>query len=604
MLDVRIYRTGLAVAALALVVLAFSLTNQQGPRSASLAPQVFNGSNVYSTMASIAAADPVRTPGSDGDKALAAQVGTSFHANGFTVNTDTFSGRTADGTRTLENVVASRPGMASGSIVIVAHRDARGSPALASLSGTATLMELSRDLAGETLNRTIVLASTSGSDGTAGAIRLASTLSGPIDAVIVLGDLASAHARQPVIIPWSTSALVAPPVLRNTLAAAIRAQSTLRVGSTGIGGQFSHLAFPFTVSEQAPFGARGIPAVELSVSGETGAGGGQADAPIAGTPQLTGLGRAVLSTISALDGGPGVAAPWSYLLLDGKVVPGWAIALFVLTLLVPVALTSVDALARARRRGHLIGRALALVIGAGIPFALAVGVVLAARLLGVISAAPPGPLGPAAVPLKGSGIAVLATAAVVLLGSALLLGLAARAWLAPPSARVSTTRADSRSRTLERSGDGVAVALVIVLWLITLAIWAANPFAAALLIPALHLWLWAVDPDLRLPLPVRLGMIVVGLVPIALVVVYYAGALHFGVSDLIWSATLLVAGHAVSLIAALEWCVVLGCLVSAATLVLAAARRPKVQPAPVTVRGPITYAGPGSLGGTKSALRR
>jgi uncharacterized integral membrane protein len=32
MLDVRIYRTGLVVAALALVVLAFSLTNQQSAR--------------------------------------------------------------------------------------------------------------------------------------------------------------------------------------------------------------------------------------------------------------------------------------------------------------------------------------------------------------------------------------------------------------------------------------------------------------------------------------------------------------------------------------------------------------------------------------------
>ena len=58
--------------------------------------------------------------------------------------------------------------MASGSIVIVAHRDARGSPALAGLSGTATLMELARDLSGETLNRTIVLASTSGSAGNGG----------------------------------------------------------------------------------------------------------------------------------------------------------------------------------------------------------------------------------------------------------------------------------------------------------------------------------------------------------------------------------------------------------------------------------------------------
>jgi hypothetical protein len=604
MLDVRIYRTGLAVAALALVVLAFSLTNQQGPRSASLAPEVFNGPNVSATMASIAAHDPVRSPGSYGDTALAAQVGSSFKANGFTVSDGTFTGQTVDGTRTLENVVASRPGMASGSIVIVAHRDARGSPALAGLSGTATLMELARDLSGETLNHTIVLASTSGSDGTAGAIQLASTVAGPIDAVIVLGDLASAHPHQPIVIPWSTRPLVAPPVLRNTLAAEIAAQTTLSVGSTSIGGQFAHLAFPLTVSEQAPFGTRGVPAVDLSMSGETGPADSGTDARIAGTPQLTGLGRAVLATISALDSGPAVDAPSAYLLLDGKVVPGWAISLFVLTLLIPVALTSIDALARARRRGHLIGRSLALVVAAAVPFGLAVGVVLAARMIGVIAAAPPGPLAPGAIPLTESGIAVLAVAALVLVGSAVGLGMAARAWLSSPAARASTTRADSRSRSIERPGDGVAVALIIVLWLVTLAIWVANPFAAALLVPALHLWLWAIDPDLRIVLPVRLVMLVLGLAPIALVVIYYAGTLGFGASELIWSAALLVAGHAVGVLAALEWCIVLGCLVSAATLVLAAARRPKAQPAAITVRGPITYAGPGSLGGTKSALRR
>ena len=62
--------------------------------------------------------------------------------------------------------------------MIVAHRDARGSPAAADLSGTATLLELARVLAGETLHRTIVLASTSGSQGAAGALRLAATLSG------------------------------------------------------------------------------------------------------------------------------------------------------------------------------------------------------------------------------------------------------------------------------------------------------------------------------------------------------------------------------------------------------------------------------------------
>jgi Peptidase family M28 len=604
MLDVRIYRTGLAVAALALVVLAFSLTNQQGPRSASLAPEAFNAANVSAAMTSIARNDPVRTPGSDGDTALATQVAASFSQNGFSVTKGTFTAQTADGTRTLENVVASRPGMESGSIVIVAHRDARGSPAKAGLSGTATLMELARDLAGETLNRTIVLASTSGSDGTAGAIKLASSTAGPIDGVIVLGDLASAHAHQPIVIPWSTKPLVAPPLLRNTLAAAIRSQSTLSVGSVGVGAQFAHLAFPLTLTEQAPFGARGVPAVELSVTGERQASHPDANAPLAGTAQIAGLGRAVLATISALDSGPTSDAPSAYVLLDGKVVPGWAISLFVLTLLVPVALTSIDALARARRRGHQIVRSLVLVLAAAVPFGLALAVVLAARLLGVISSAPPGPLGPGAIALTSSGIAVLAVAGVVLVASAIGLALAARAWLSPAAARASTTRADSRSRLLERPGDGVAVALVIVLWLAALAVWSDNPFAAALLIPALHLWLWAIDPDLRLPLPVRLGMLALGLAPIVLVVIYYAGSLGYGVSELVWAAALLIAGHAVSLVAALEWCLVLGCLVSAATLVLVAARRPKAQPAAITVRGPITYAGPGSLGGTKSALRR
>ena len=91
-------------------------------------------------------------------------------------------------------------------------------------------------------------------------------------------------------------------------------------------------------------------------------------------------------------------------------------------------------------------------------------------------------------------------------------------------------------------------------------------------------------------------MLVLGLAPVALVVICYAGSLGYGVSDLIWSAALLLAGHAVSLVAALEWCLVLGCLVSAAALVLVAARRPKAEPAPITVRGPINYAGPGVAG--------
>ena len=68
--------------------------------------------------------------------------------------------------------------------------------------------------------------------------------------------------------------------------------------------------------------------------------------------------------------------------------------------------------------------------------------------------------------------------------------------------------------------------------------------------------------------------------------------------------TLLIAGHGISLAATLEWSVFLGCLLTAAGVLVALVRQPRPEQAPVTVRGPVGYAGPGSLGGTESALRR
>ena len=87
-------------------------------------------------------------------------------------------------------------------------------------------------------------------------------------------------------------------------------------------------------------------------------------------------------------------------------------------------------------------------------------------------------------------------------------------------------------------------------------------------------------------------------------VAYYANEFGYGPAGVVWEMMLLLAGHGVSIVAAIEWSVVLGCLLSAATLSVLAARGSRTVATPVTVRGPITYAGPGSLGGTKSALRR
>jgi hypothetical protein len=639
MLDPRVYRAGLIVAALALIVVAFSLRNQQGALTPTLAPDAFNGDNVYNEMQALAREYPDRAPGSQDDKLLATTVANTLggHTDQFTVSTDTFSARTVDGTRTLENVVAVRPGMQAGSIVVVAPRDAAGSPGTAAMSGTALLLELGRVLNGETLNRTVVLASTTGSQGTAGAMRLASTLPGPIDAVIVVGDIASAHVSQPIVIPWSTSPAVAPTALRDTLASAIAAQSSLSVESTGLGGQFARLAFPLTLGEQAPFAAAGVPAVTLSLSGEAGPAG---DAPVSEAGTVTGLGRAVLETISALESGPSIAPPSAYLLLDGKVVPEWAVALFVLALIFPVAITTVDGAARARRRGHLVGRSIAAILAAAVPFALALVVVAIARLVGAIAAAPPGPVAPGVVPLRGAGIAVLAAAGVALVTGAVLIGVLAvrrratgasadQAPGGPETAPAGARRSSGRSRRereapagarrssgrsrrereapahpRERSSDGLAAALPVVMCLVTVGIWAGNPFAALLLVPALHLWLWATDSDLPVPAVGRLVLVALGLGPPALVILYYANTLGFGAAGLIWAAALLVAGHGISVLWALEWCIVVGCAVSAAAICVLAARGSRVAPAAITVRGPLGYAGPGSLGGTNSALRR
>jgi hypothetical protein len=56
--------------------------------------------------------------------------------------------------------------------------------------------------------------------------------------------------------------------------------------------------------------------------------------------------------------------------------------------------------------------------------------------------------------------------------------------------------------------------------------------------------------------------------------------------------------------AVLELSVFLGCAGSVAAIAIRGARQRRPEQAPVTVRGPVTYAGPGSLGGTESALRR
>lgn len=581
---------GLVPIVLAVIVLAFSLTAQKGPLGTSLAPEAYSGSAAFATLKSLARSYPDRRPGSTGDAQLAGYVASQLRGDGFRVSSDAFMARTVLGTRQLQNVVAVRAGQENGSIVIVSHRDALTSPARAQLSATAAMLQLASVLNGESLQHTVILASTSGSDGGAGPAELARSLPQPVDAVIVLGDMSGTDVREPIVVPWSNSQRVAPPVLRNTVAATLSAQTGLTAGSSSLLSQLAHLALPMAATAQAPFAAQGQPAVLLSLSGE------QAPAPDerVSAPMMTTMGRTLLQTVSALDGGPTVPGPSSYVSFSGKSVPSWAVRLLVLALVLPVLMATIDGFARARRRGSSVLRWMTWVLSAGLPFFLAVLLILFARAVGWIAAAPPGPLGASAIHLGSGQLALLGGAAAIV-----ILGLI---WLRRGIAAL--TGLPVRAGTDESHGPGAAAAVLLLLCGVTLVLWLSNPFAALLLTPALHLWLWIVVPDVRLPAPAVLVLLLAGLALPALVLAEYATTLGLGPLPAAWSWALLLAGGNVGLVSALEGSVFLGCVISVIAIALRAAGAARPEPEPVTIRGPITYAGPGSLGGTKSALHR
>jgi len=584
-LDPRIYRAGLLPILFALVLVGFSLREPPRPLDTPLASDAFDGAAALRQLDALATAAPLRRPGSTGDRYVAGQVADGLRANGFRVGIRSLSAQTADGSRTLETVVGERAGFSTRRILVVAHRDALGRGARAELSGTAALLELARVLGGRTLGRTLVLASTSGGTaGLAAAEQLAASPGGPVDAVLVLGDLAGVRTQRPLVVPWSRTTAIAPLVLRRTVESAVRTETGMHPGAPTPAVQLARLAFPLTLGEQGPFGAHGIPAVLLSACGERAPA---ADEPVS-AQRLTLFGRAALHSVTALDGGPDLSGSGPYVVLEQKLLPAWAVRLLAAVLLLPVLLAAIDGFARVRRRRERVGMWLRWVLVGAVPFLLAALVALALFGMGLIDAAPDAPVAGAA---SAPNIAALACVAFVLVAGWVWL----RAWL---------LRVVGVWRERDVSTGGAAAAVVIVLSVAALLVWLGNAYAALLLVPALHLWLWAMAPETRPRRPIALALWAAGMLPPLLVA--YAYARQFGLDplELAWMGTLLVAGGGISLFAVLVWSVVLACAVAALAVVLHVDDEQIARATPITVRGPATYAGPGSLGGTESALRR
>src|SRR5204863_284632 len=178
--------------------------------------------------------------------------------------------------------------------------------------------------------------------GFAGAQAWASTAAGgPIDAVLALGDLAGRKIRKPWVVGWPSSA--GPPALRleRTVQAAVRAESGRDAGGPHALGQWARRAFPFSVSEQGPVAAGGLPAVLLSVSGERGPPAGEPVSERRLVPVGAGAGWAA-PTLPATSPPPGGAAAGGLaaaagLLTCGLAAVAWLVNPYAAALLLPAA---------------------------------------------------------------------------------------------------------------------------------------------------------------------------------------------------------------------------------------------------------------------------
>jgi hypothetical protein len=611
MLNGRLYRAAFVPFLFALAIAAFSLGSRPLPLTSTLAPDAFEGAPAYAELQSLAAKFPQRRPGSAGDQKLASYVAHKLEGlggtagGGFSVHTYRFQAQTIAGEQTLTNVVARRAGSTSAApILILAHRDAAARGSEAELSATAALLELARVFAARETKRTIILASTSGgSGGAAGAAQLLSDPAelgseaagggrGSLDAAIVLGDLAGARAKPPFVVPFSDSLGSAPLELQRTVDAAITQNVGIEPGAPSTLGQLARLAFPLTVGEQGTLNAVGVPSVLVQVSGELGPPTPPRADPV-GMERLEVFGRAVLSSVDALDTAPDISQSMQTdLVLGRKTLPAWVLRLLVLTLLVPPLVTVLDGLARARRRRLAVGRWTLWTLSCALPFFGCAAFAYVLGWLGVLGATPAAAVLPSALPFAGR--AAVAVAALVL-GFAL-------AWLL-------------WSRLVRRLGWGVrpdgdvaGLALALVLLALAVLAWVANPFTALLALPALHLWLLFAAPELRPRRTIGLALVALGLAPLALLIVFYAHQLGLGVGSLAWMGVLLLAGGHVGFVGAILWSLTFGSAAAAAMLagiaLPAAVGVRAANGVEVSIRGPLSYAGPGSLGGTESALRR
>jgi hypothetical protein len=503
----RLYRGTWLLVGMPLLIVAFSVHKAAPlPAPQPTLPPTFDRSGTIALATDLAGSYPDRVPGTAGAAGAVEWFSSQLAPYGLKTLDDRFRALVpGHGHQTLVNQLVTIPGRLPTEIVVMAHRDDSGTGPGASdnASGVATLVQLARSYgtplaapgtrAISPLHTLVFVATDGGAFGALGARRFARTHPGHALAVI---DLAALAGRGPPrLVLTGSEPRLASPGLVETAAQRVLDSTGARPRRPTALAQLIDLAFPFTLYEQGPLLARGLPALTLTSAGERPPAAFSDQASRLDAVRLGQLGGAAQQLLRWLDSGvelaPGTA---SYVYFGPRLLPGWAIELALIAALSPFLLAAVDLFARCRRRHIPLAPAFRSYRSRVGFWLWAAAIFELFALVGVWPSAPAVALPPDVSPATH-------WPALGLIGFA---GLSALGWLVA-RARLVPRRPVSPSEEIAGSA-----AALLALAVVALLVVATNPFALVFLLPSLHAWLWLPHARRR-PLWERAALLAAGL---------------------------------------------------------------------------------------------
>jgi hypothetical protein len=128
-----------------------------------------------------------------------------------------------------------------------------------------------------------------------------------------------------------------------------------------------------------------------------------------------------------------------------------------------------------------------------------------------------------------------------------------------------------------------------------LVVWIRDPLTALLIVPFIHIAPWLVDPARAPSRRACAVLIAVTLIPTAVVLTVIASDLGAGPISLGWTLVLIFASGSVGPQVGVITTLLFALLASTVLLAVRPRSNPELE---LQTRGPLGYAGPGSLGGT------